>query len=357
MQDHTSSVVSTSDSNEEGVNVAQASSIQRRFFLLQEQLGDTTYIITLLYRVVGHGLSKILDAIQMIAQYHEISRITFDLEGDTVVQKVASHAQYSFEVDDLRHSANPDQAKLAMRQVCAGICGQEFDLNTGPLFRCRGFLLPDGQQYVFLNSHHIIADDQSISCSVRHVEMIVKEKGLIGSIVPSTSYLDFSERHNRSLQPDQISTARKWWPEKMKSQPLTAWSTSFGSETEQFAPAKHVRHIASLTLIPQAGHTHVERRHSLLLTLHSGARGSTILIPATSRSPRFGEQDMYGCFVNTLPVPMIAETDATAMENLMTFNSTLFEILGFSNLPFGKIMEFNGHRMGDFDMMFVHHEN
>ncbi|KAJ5190381.1 uncharacterized protein N7498_009366 [Penicillium cinerascens] len=364
MQDHTS-VVSTSASNEEGVKVAQASSIQRRFFLLQEQLGDTTYIVPLLYRVVGHGVSKILDAIQIIAQYHEIFRTTFDLEGDTVVQKVASHARYSFEVDDLRHSANLDQAKLAMRQVCAGICGQEFDLNTGPLFRCRGFLLPDGQQYVFLNFHHIIADEQSVSCFVRHVEMIVKEKGPIGSIFPSTSYLDFSERHNRSLQPDQISTARKWWTEQMKSQPLTAWSTSFESETEQFAPAKHVRHIASFDFDPASwayscGVTPFGTylfTLQLLLTLRSGARGSTILIPATSRSPRFGEQDMYGCFVNTLPVPMIAETDATAMENLVAFNPTLFKILGFSNLPFEKIMEFNGHKMGDFDMMFVYHEN
>ncbi|KAL2700826.1 hypothetical protein AAEP93_007645 [Penicillium crustosum] len=365
MQDHEYLVVSPSASNEEGVKVAQASSIQRRFFLLQEQLGDTTYIVPLLYLVVSQDLSKVLDAVQKIAQHHEIFRTTFDLEGDTVVQKVASYARYSFEVDDLRHRGNIDEAKLAMRQVCAGICGQEFDLTMGPLLRCRGFILPDGQQYVFLNFHHIIADEQSVSCFVRHVEMIVKKKGPIDTIVPSTSYLDFSERHNRALQPDHISSARKWWTEQMRSQPLKAWSTSHESQTEQFAPAKHVRHIASFDFDPASwayscGATPFGTylfTLQLLLTLRSGSRGSTILIPATSRSPRFGEQEMYGCFVNTLPVPMIAETDTTAMESLMAFNPTLFKILGFSNLPFENIMEFNGHKMGDFDMMFVYHED
>ncbi|OQE44617.1 hypothetical protein PENCOP_c002G01845 [Penicillium coprophilum] len=88
--------------SQEGVKVAQASSIQRQFFLSQEQLGNTTYIVPLLYRVMSRDLSKILDTIQKIVQHREIFRTTFDLEGNTVMQKVVAYARYNFEVDDLR---------------------------------------------------------------------------------------------------------------------------------------------------------------------------------------------------------------------------------------------------------------
>ncbi|KAJ5178313.1 tyrocidine synthetase 1 [Penicillium coprophilum] len=99
--DHRALAVSKFTSNKEVVKVAQASSIQRRPRSEQDFRRNTR-----------------------IAQHHKTFRTTFDIEDDTVVQKVVAYAWYSFEVGDLKHSANIDEAKLAMRhpnlsQSCA----------------------------------------------------------------------------------------------------------------------------------------------------------------------------------------------------------------------------------------------
>ncbi|KAK3321888.1 tyrocidine synthetase 1 [Apodospora peruviana] len=348
--------------------IAPTTYLQRQFFLLQEQLGDTTYSLPYLYKVSpGVSVRGVVDAVKAIADEHDVFRTTFQLEGDEIVQVVHQSIQHSFTVYDLREQTL-EAGKEKMRQLCMSDCAAVFDLSTGPLIRCFGFVDASETEYLFLNFHHIIADKQSVSTLVRHIEAISVGHQSVKEIVPKCSGLEVSERQREALQPSRTAAARAFWQGILQTkQSLFGWGILEEDPSLMFEAAESLRHTVTLESDPaswaySSGATSFGAHlfaFQLLLALRSGASSNSVLIPATCRNPKYGEQEMYGSFINTLPVPLrLSEASGTAdlKSNLLSFNSRLGRVLSYSHIPFQMIMDMTGRTMGDFDIMFVYHE-
>ncbi|KAI6594152.1 NRPS [Pyricularia oryzae] len=349
--------------------IAPASHIQRLFYLLQEQLGDTTYSVPALYRVHEIPIVAVLAAAQAIANTHDVFRTTFDVEDDEIVQVVNANPDHKYSLCDF--SSRPDLAVSIqeMRRICHQDCGTLFDLTTGPLVRFHGFLLPDRSQFFFVNFHHIIVDEQSLGCFIKHVEAVATGRQSVHEAIPKASYLDVTRRQNKVLQdPAHLAKATDFWRRALSDDKShVAWG---GVDTKDpslsiFQPAKFVKRAMTLGG-DSAGWAYPLGATSfgahlfalqLLLALRKGNSTNTMLIPATCRNPRFGEQDMYGSFVNTLPVPLELHRDQDLRENLARFNRTLGGVLSYAHIPSQMIMDMSGRKFGQFDMMFVYHES
>ncbi|TLD07980.1 hypothetical protein PspLS_12164 [Pyricularia sp. CBS 133598] len=348
--------------------MAPASHIQRQFFLLQEQLGDTTYSVPALYRVHDILIGAVLTAAQSIANTHDVFRTTFDVEDDEIVQVVNANPDHKYLLHD--SSSRPDFAASLqeMRRICHQDCGALFDLATGPLVRFHGFLLPDRSQFFFVNFHHIIVDEQSLACFIKHVEAVATGRQSVHEAIPKASYLDVTTRQNKLLQdPAQLAKASDFWRRALsEDKSHVAWGVDTNDPSMSlFQPANFVKRAIilggdsagwayPLGATSFGAHLFVLQ---LLLALRKGNNTNTMLIPATCRNPRFGEQDMYGSFVNTLPVPLELHHDQDVGENLARFNRTLGGVLSYAYIPSQMIMDMSGRKFGQFDMMFVYHES
>ncbi|KAM7211692.1 hypothetical protein V8F06_012934 [Rhypophila decipiens] len=347
------------------VVLAPTTYIQRQFFLLQEQLDDTTYSLPFLYRVdAGTSLHSVVEAVKAIADENDVFRTTFRLEGDDIVQAVHPKIQHSFNIYDLRgHSLEASKEK--MQQLCMDDCAAVFDLTTGPLIRCFGIVDATGIQYLFVNFHHIIADKQSVSILISHVEAICVGGKSAKEVIPKSSGLEVSTRQRAALHPSRTTAAQAFWQDVLPgNRSHFGWGVSEEDPSLMFEPAESLRHTVMLDS-DSAGWAYSSGATSfgahlftfqLLLALRSDTSSNSVLIPATCRNPKYGEQDMYGSFINTLPVPLQLSSAADLKSNLLSFNSRLARVLSYSQIPFQMIMDMTGCKMGDFDIMFVYHE-
>ncbi|KAM6480828.1 hypothetical protein HDV62DRAFT_398717 [Trichoderma sp. SZMC 28011] len=133
-----------------------ASSMQKRFYLLQEQLGDSTYSLPSAYRV--HD----------IVTEHDIFRTHFDFTDEK-------------RLDDV-------------------IAAEEFDLAEGHL-------------YIIINFHHCVADERTITGVWEELCSAVTDKSCSKETanVDTGSYIDFSTRHHEMLKSNKLAEAKTFF--------------------------------------------------------------------------------------------------------------------------------------------------
>ncbi|KAL7782718.1 hypothetical protein V8C43DRAFT_318836 [Trichoderma afarasin] len=143
-----------------------ASSMQKRFYLLQEQLGDSTYSLPSAYRV--HD----------IVTEHDIFRTHFDFTDEKRLE---------YTIHDLSNHSDVTAA-------------EEFNLAEGHL-------------YIIINFHHCVADERTITGVWEELCSAVTDKS--GSKetanVDAGSYIDFSARHHEMLKSNKLAEAQTFF--------------------------------------------------------------------------------------------------------------------------------------------------
>ncbi|KAK4065062.1 uncharacterized protein Triagg1_8698 [Trichoderma aggressivum f. europaeum] len=342
-----------------------ASSMQKRFYLLQEQLGDSTYSLPSAYRVHGVSLSRVIAALQDIVTEHDIFRTHFDFTDESeLLQIVDGSERLEYTIHDLSNHSDKTAAEEVTR-ISREECMREFNLAEGHLVRCTAIILPNGEQYIIINFHHCVADEQTITgvweelCSVVTGKSCSKET----ANVDAGSYVDFSTRHHEMLKSNKLAEAQKFF-QKLLVDPekLHGLSLRPGSESESYPDAVTINRGAIFDYDPvqwayKSGSTPFAAylfAFQLLLSFKSGTEGSSVLIPATCRGPR--EQNLYGCFINTLPVRFTKLAGTCSVgETLQGFQDCLAKILEYSDIPFERVLESIGWGANDFDTLFTYH--
>ncbi|MDP8228961.1 MAG: amino acid adenylation domain-containing protein [Candidatus Electryoneaceae bacterium] len=93
-------------------------------------------------------------AIIKLTERHEILRTSFLMRGGEPRQMVYDSVQVDIEGFESNYDDAVDRIRSDVKLP--------FDLNNPPLFRCKLFNVGDGSSILYLNVHHIIADEQSI---------------------------------------------------------------------------------------------------------------------------------------------------------------------------------------------------
>ena len=105
-----------------------------------------------------------------------------------------------------------------------------FDLNTGPLFRCRLVKLKEQEHILLLNTHHIISDGWS-------AEVIERDLGELHSATISSreaklptlpiQYADYPEWQRDWLTGDVLEQQMVYWRERLRDLPALNLPTDF----------------------------------------------------------------------------------------------------------------------------------
>ncbi|PNP44468.1 hypothetical protein THARTR1_11039 [Trichoderma harzianum] len=342
-----------------------ASSMQKRFYLLQEQLGDSTYSLPSAYRVHGVHLSHIIAALQDIVTEHDIFRTHFDFTDESeLLQIVDGSERLEYTIHDLS-TYSDETAGEEITRISHEECMREFNLAEGHLVRCTAIILPNGEQYIIINFHHCIADEQTITSVWEELCSVVADKSCSQETanVDVGSYIDFSTRHHEMLKSNKLAEAQTFFQNLLVGpENLHGLFLRPGSESESYPDAVTINRGAIFDYDPvqwayKSGSTPFAAylfTFQLLLTFKSGTEGSSVLIPATCRGPR--EQNLYGCFINTLPVRFtkLAGTYSIA-DTLQGFQDCLAKILEYSDIPFERLLDSIGWGANDFDTLFTYH--
>ena len=208
---------------EEDVFIFPASFAQQRlWFIDQLLLGDSLYLVPLVFRLTGSLSRSHLDhSIQAIVRRHEILQTTFDVVNGQLVQVIAHELQVPLRLNDLRSSVC-DLEGAALDQIWQEI-QQPFRLDQGPLFRVRLWQLHDTEHLLLMSLHHIIFDEWSSGVLIRELgelyAALVEDKLIALPELP-IQYADFAQWQREWLQGEVLNTQLRYWKQQLKDVPV-----------------------------------------------------------------------------------------------------------------------------------------
>ncbi|XHG05677.1 hypothetical protein AWENTII_008895 [Aspergillus wentii] len=336
---------------------APASSMQRRFYLLQEIFGDATYSLPCSHELVDLSLDRVMRQLEVIVQSEAVfwSRFTYEQTLWQVASDMPPLAFVTHRFDDEAEST----AWNRMSQICVDDFQEPFDLSSPPLIRCHGFHLPGNKQYLYINMHHAISDEGSLSLLLTELEtgQIRTQKE------PSYAYQDFSISEARTLaDKTYIAASRAHWKsalglESSISPMLPLGPTSSTSSVGVVGQKFNIPEKAAAYAQPVGGTSFGTLLSLFMITvlLEYGCKSPAVLIPVSSR-PIDSNKPIYGCFTNTLPIRPVLDPESPVLENTKQVLRGLNGALKYSQTPFEDILESLDLDAKVFEIMFVYHE-
>ncbi|PYH43509.1 acetyl-CoA synthetase-like protein [Aspergillus saccharolyticus JOP 1030-1] len=347
----------------ESTALVPASSVQTRFYWAQALLADATYNVPSLYKLDGLLPGRVESVMASILNEHAIFRTTFVSDGDALRQKLHTTSQVEVRQCDLA-SLDGNDATHAMRDMCIKDAATVFDLKKGPLGRVILFLLPGESSFLFLNFHHIIIDEQSMRQLVHEVARRAGQIEATPVVTPTggPQYADFAEQEQKLLQnPDMQAESKSFWQEYLSNfTPVNIPPFHLGSGKPQRAMCHYDFTLPqdSLSWVRKQGLTNFSAFLSLyMILLHRvwNLADATVTIPASQRADQ-GSTEMYGCFINTVPVRAQLSGNRRLGPFLKSMSRDLFRVLHKSYLPYDQILDAAKIGTDNLPLMFIYHE-
>lgn len=331
---------------------------QRMWFLDQleqdeQGLGGSHYNIPLPLRLQGDLNLKALErTITAISSRHEPLRSRFPVEQGEPILVIEPVTQIQLPITDLSGEADPTQAARAQifRDAATG-----FNMATGPLFRCKLFLLGK-DDYVFLaNMHHIISDGWSNGLLVQelaqHYAYFSQSPDQTESPLPplNIQYSDFAYWQQQRLSGEVKSKQIDYWEKTLEGIPslhqipldhqrprvmtyrggrehLTL-DESLSQSLKDLAKAQGI----SLFML-------LEAAFATLLHRYSGQTDIILGSPIANRNFRQLEP-IIGLFVNTLVMRNNLSGDPKFSELLQRTKAMALAAYDHQDIPFEQILE------------------
>nr|WP_269664908.1 non-ribosomal peptide synthetase [Burkholderia sp. WSM2230] len=343
------------------------------------QQGEGVYVNQLQLTLDGRlDVAALRDAWQAAIARHDMLRTRFEWRhGEAALQIVQRDAVLPFAVHDWRDAHDYDARLAAWRSadVAAGI-----DASRAPLMRVNVFLRPDGRFDLVRTHHHVLTDGWSGARLLAEV-FDDYERALGGPAGAATGMLPSYRRYVEWLaaQPDP----RDWWTKRLAAADdpgtLTA-SLAAPSDTLPSAASEEALKAASneprtepckivleLDALLDARVRRAAQRHRVTLnTLMQGAWAVLLARLSGKRSVAFGvtvagrptslpgSEEMFGLFINSLPVFAAVSGDMTVsawLDALQSYNLQMREV---EHTPLTLLQQWAG-RNGDalFDSLIV----
>lgn len=205
-----------------------------------------------------------------------------------------------------------------MSQICLDGFQEPFGLSRPPLIRCHAFHLPGNKQYLYINMHHAVSDEGSLSLLLTELEtgQSCNQKG------PSHAYQEFSVSEARALaDKTYIVGSRSHWK----------WALGLENSISPMLPIGTTNSISSVGVVCQTltildkpaayaqavGATSFSTFLSVFMItvlLEYGCKSPAVLIPVSCRRID-SNKPIYACFTNTLPIFPVLDPESPALKN------------------------------------------
>jgi len=317
---------------------------QRRMFLTHALMAQSVaYNITAAWRVSAAEEAAVIEyRLNRLVERHDSLRTSFRMQADEPVQLVHAHATLAIERRLLSDDGGPRERQVhrALRDFV-----RPFRLEQAPLMRAAYLAFEDGEAYMALDIHHIIADGSSLGVLFADYRRLAQGAALAPLPMRYVEAAAWMEEQAR--QPAR-ARQRRWWMNQFAdgvpalhvpgTKPRPAIRDYRGSRVFYTLPAPLLGRGRSLAR--EQGTTLFT---VLMATLHQllarmgGGRDIVIGTPVAGR-PLPEMRDLFGMFVNTLPIRLRSEYGQSFAEFLSNAKATALQAFDNQAYPYEALI-------------------
>jgi len=344
---------------------------ERLWFLAQMYPSGVAYNLPNAYRLRGVlDINAFTAALQDIVARHEALRTTFSNVDGEAIQCVAPEHKLEPNVVDL---CDDPAAQRKADQIALEDANHAFDLENGPLFLCRVLRLEAEHHLLLWTIHHIVADGWSSMIFLRELKTFYEARiqGERVELPPTLiQYADFAAWERGTQQGDRLEQQLDYWREKLTTpHPILELPTDHprpsvlqycGSYHSFAIPAELSVELKKLSAANRSTlFTTLLTAYKLLLQRYSQQDDICVGSPIARRNmPEI--ENVFGCFINSLPLRTDLSGDPTFGELLTRVTETCSGAFRYQDVPFEQVLEVTGvpsdtSRTPLFQVMFILH--
>ncbi|CAH9057856.1 D-alanine--D-alanyl carrier protein ligase [Pseudoalteromonas holothuriae] len=321
---------------------------QRSWLLEQVNHGSASENMPCTLEITGKFDLHIAEcAIQKIVARHEVLRTRYQMQGDTLVQRVCSGAHFTLQHVSLLHLNASSNEVLELIEVDKLAL---FDLSKDLLVRALCIELKDSVLLQF-TMHHIASDGWSQRIWMNefiHYYQQISEGKLEELPALPIQYVDYAAWQRTQLSGDVFDSQLHYWSKQLEDAPtLHSLPLQKVRPSANLGLNKVVTHYydKALTSKLQRGATDLKLTMfmllhgalSLVLSRHSNI--TDILIgTAVANRPQAELESLIGAFTNTLVLR--ANTNYTALSDYLThIRQVNLDAQAHQDVPFSEVIE------------------
>ncbi len=338
---------------------------QRLWILSQLEPDSPFYNIALALRLTGElDIPALQASLNEIVRRHEVLRAHFVTERGNPVQVIAPELHLALEVTDLTKEMGTGSAPLDIEQRGLEIARAEaaapFNLQRGPLLRCRLLRLGADEHLALLTLHHIVTDGWSTGVLVRELGLLYDAFRRQGAAQPPAvlpplpiQYADYATWQREQTSGERLAAEIEFWRNALAGLPPV-----LELPTDRPRPAVQTVHGTTFPFaVPApvaAGLHELARRegatlfqvllaaYQALLYRYTGQSDLCVGTPIANRT-RPELEGLIGFFVNTLVMRAQFRTDSgrevTFRELLHQVRERGLEAQNHQDLPFDLLVD------------------
>lgn len=288
-----------------------------------------------------------------LIERHESLRTYFELNNETVVQKVLDSFNFKLKVVDNCHFENLND--LYKNFV------KPFDLSQAPLLRAQLIQFTNGKSAIFVDMHHIISDGVSLSIFTDELCKLYDGKTLPKLEI---TYKDYAKFEN-----ERISNGEDYWLKQFEGEipVLNMPTTHIRPAIQAFEGKKLYKSIDTYTIDKLANELGVTPYVVLLSCYYILLSKYTSQDDIIIGSPIVGRdleqiQNVIGMFVNTLALRNTVNSNSSFKEFAKNIMNNVLKAYENQTYPFDELInklniKKDISRNPLFDTMFVYQNN
>lgn len=328
---------------------------QRLWFIDQFDPGNRVYNVPFAVRIAGAlNVEALAKALHTVVARHESLRTVFPAQEGRpvqVIQSVNETEAAHLILDDLR-DVPPAEREAELARCVQEEARRPFNMEAGPLLRCR-LLRMDAEEYLLMvTMHHIISDGWSVGVFNQELGALYDgytQEAPVSLPALPVQYVDYAAWQRERLQGDAIEAMTAYWKQQLAGVPqkLELPTDKPRPPVQSFQGAKLFFDLP--VGIADGVRALCQREETTLfmalfaafqtLMLHaSGQEGFCVGSPIAGRTQTETE-GMIGFLANTLALRADLSGDPTFRELLVRVRETALGAFAHQETPLEKVME------------------
>lgn len=294
------------------------------------------------------NLQAFQSALNCTVLRHDALRMVFGEKNGIPYIKIKDKVEIKIQVIDLSDQENKERE---MMRLSREEINTPFDLEKGPLIRCKFFSYGEDDGVILINMHHIVTDGWSINILLRDISeyynAYMEDRDPVLKELP-LSYSDFILwQRNRNFA-ELVEKQKAYWSEKLSGQlPVLGLMgkkkrpdlVTYNGEIIQFeiSEEKTIR-------LKQLGYQYNSTLFMVLLsiyyiTLYRYTLDEDIIIGSPIAGRGYPQiEDVIGCFINTLCIRSQCNGNMSFRDVIGMVRKCVIDAFSNSNLSFDELV-------------------
>ena len=344
-----SSLFEASETADEQVTEYRLSYGQQSLLFLHHLAPDSAaYNLSFAARVRSElNIERLRSALHVLVGRHPLLRTAFLSDEGVPVQRVDSHSEVDFEVEDA--SA---WGEAALNDRLTEEAHRPFDLSRGSVLRVRLFVRSSDDLVLLLSVHHIAADFWSLAVLGQELGILYSAQGADDEAAlapPAMSYAQYTRWQADMIAGPEGERLWSYWRDQLEGK-LTVLNLPTDKARPPIQTYRGASHTFKLSEGLSARLAALSRLHGTTLymtllaafhlLLHRYTGQDRILVGSPAASRRWPESSgTVGYFVNTLTLSADFSGSLTFSELLAQVRKTVLGAVEHQDYPFALLVE------------------